>query len=304
MTLKHKYAISCVAAFLVVGTAVYANTRARNPVTIREIHLIYPVDYADGSILMGASHNVFVGKVIRQIGTRNRGLGVETQFAVHVVLNLKGDLQGNVTVNQEGGYQNGVLYVIADGTESQDIDGHRYLIRPGFSYLFATRYSPTYDWYTLNPFPTASKVISTNSALDASELRNIASSDSRVMQLQNIYPNEKAFYADIAHNNTRNSYRSLSGDQKVALKYGVLPPAFSMPTSTGQVPALPPSTPTFRSTSSSSFMPPVVSSTGRSASSTWETSPMESSDTGGVSASLMDPSDFSSSSAASSTMGN
>ncbi|OAI57502.1 hypothetical protein AYO50_01440 [Acidobacteria bacterium SCGC AG-212-P17] len=175
------------------------------------IDFIYPVDYADDRVLVGASHDVFVGKVIAQSGQRDRGLGPETQFVVRVISNIKGELQGTVTVNQEGGFKNGVLYSVggSDIFGPNNIGATDYLLRPGKTYLLATRYNPAYGWYTLNPFPTARKLISQDASLSAAVLAAVGDNDQRVKQLEAAYSHEITFQADVSHGNAKNSYRSL-----------------------------------------------------------------------------------------------
>jgi hypothetical protein len=152
---------------------------------------------------------------MQQVGNKNRGIGPETQFQVQVISNIKGDLSGNVEVDQQGGYENGVLYVVGDGNGSGDVVSpvraeNSYLLQSGSTYLFATRYNPQENWYTLNPYPTASKLLSADSALSSLALQNLASSDTRVQQLKAAYPNEISLSADVAHNNAINNYQQFS----------------------------------------------------------------------------------------------
>jgi len=216
MILKNKYILFGIfitgsLSFLAIlaGFRTYPNHKNEsvemdNPPAIRVIDYSYIADYADDRILMGASHNVFVGTVISQVSAQDFGLGPETQFAVRIISNIKGSLGGIVTVNQEGGYANGVLYVAGDNN-----DALKYLLQPRSTYLFTTRYSSTHDWYTLNPFPTASKLIERNSTVSDAELQRLVANDVRVKQLQAAYPHEILLKADIEHNNTRNSHDSL-----------------------------------------------------------------------------------------------
>lgn len=171
------------------------------------MEFIYPANYADDRVLVGASHNVFVGKIVAQTGSIERGAGPETQFAVQVISNIKGNLQGTVTVDQQGGYKNGVLYVVGNSDVFGGSAG-RYLLQIGSTYLLATRYNPTSNWYTLNPFPSASKLISADPSQANAQLQVLAANDPRVLRLQVAYSNEVLLPADIAKNNTLNSYRS------------------------------------------------------------------------------------------------
>lgn len=162
----------------------------------------YPVDFSNDEILMGASHNVFVGKVIKQTGNMGRGIGPETQFEIEVVLNIKGNLQGMVTVDQQGGYQDGILYYVQNGTP---------LLKPGATYLLATRYNGEEDWYTLNPSISGSQFIINDNNLSIAKLQALAENDIRVKQLEAAYPNEILLEADVENNNALNSYQSLHG---------------------------------------------------------------------------------------------
>ena len=206
--------IGCYVGVAFLGAVVYWHSKIavstpNSQTIVDEIHPVYAANFSDDRVLMGGSHDVFVGKVLEQVGTQDKGIGPETQFSVEVVENIKGNLQGAVIVDQQGGYENGVLTLFEDDRSSTDGSGASdYLLKPGFTYLLATRYSSTYNWYTLNPFPAARKLISQNSALSNNQLQALAESDVRVQQLQAAYPHEILLAADVAHNMTLNSYIS------------------------------------------------------------------------------------------------
>lgn len=182
------------------------NETTKQPISVIRTDAQYAADFSDNKVLMGASHNVFIGKVVRQVGDKERGIGPETQFQVAVIDNIKGDLHGTVTVNQQGGYKDGVLYVVGE-------DGGGSLLQPGSTYLFATRYNEQQDWYTLNSYPAASKLLSSNANAQTASLKTLADNDSRVQQLKAAYPHEILIDADIAHNNTRNSFESVQASK-------------------------------------------------------------------------------------------
>jgi hypothetical protein len=159
-------------------------------------------DFTDDRALMGASHNVFVGKVLEQIGTKERGIGPETQFKVQVIENIKGELDGEVVVDQEGGYKNGILYIFGEG------DGKSYLLQPGSTYLFATRYNKNENWYTLISHPAGKKVISSDGSMGQKQLKMTAQSDNRVIELKEAYKDEIPLDADVKNNNSLNNYEA------------------------------------------------------------------------------------------------
>lgn len=183
--------------------------------SIQIMHPIYVADFTDDNILVGASHNVFVGKVIEEVDTKERGIGPETQYKVEIIENVKGDLKGEVIINQAGGYKDGVLYIMEDGSDilSESKKNDEYMLKVGSAYLLATRYNQKEDWHTLNSFYTAKKLISKEEK-DNNKLKTLAQTDERVIKLKNAYKNEILLDADVKNNNARNSYKSIEKVQK------------------------------------------------------------------------------------------
>jgi hypothetical protein len=128
-----------------------------------------------------------------------------------VIDNIKGNLHGNVTVDQQGGYKDGVLYVVDGDTLSSSTPALDYMLHPGWTYLFATRYNKDQKWYTLNPYPTASMWISRAPTISDSEVRALDDKIPRIQALRAAYPNEILIDADVKHNNALNSHKSLAG---------------------------------------------------------------------------------------------
>jgi hypothetical protein len=194
-------------AVIIVAAGVALHTNAiKLPIT-RESQPSYAGNFADDKILMGASHNIFVGKIIAQVGNKHRKSGPETQFAVEVILNIKGNLSGRVVVDQFGGYENGILYTVDGGLPAQKNNNDPYLLQPGSTYLLATRYNKDENWYTLNSFATARKLLSRDEKLNGVEIASLSNGDERVRQLQSAYPNEVVLKADADRGNAKNAYQ-------------------------------------------------------------------------------------------------
>ncbi|MDZ7913706.1 MAG: hypothetical protein U5O16_18025 [Rhodococcus sp. (in: high G+C Gram-positive bacteria)] len=101
-------------------------------------------DITDPALLAGAPDAIFVGTVIEQTGTKALSLFPETQFLVRIADGgvLKGDVAGDITVNQQGGLQPDGTMLLLDNDE---------MVTVGQSYLFATGYLPYEGWYTVVP---------------------------------------------------------------------------------------------------------------------------------------------------------
>jgi uncharacterized protein with beta-barrel porin domain len=108
---------------------------------IKNMETGYAVDVSDTRKLVGYAEHVFVGKVIKQAGTKKISGYPETQFEVQVLQTIKGDLDKTITVNQSGGYEGNELTVVNGDS----------LITPGKTYLFATKYLESENWHTLVP---------------------------------------------------------------------------------------------------------------------------------------------------------
>ena len=101
----------------------------------------FVTDVSDDRKLVGLGNDVFFGQVTSKEGqTRSRGFP-ETQFTVTVLETLKGDLSGDVRVNQQGGDD-------SDGSDFR-MDGDPDLLVPEASYLFVTRSSTAQNWHTI-----------------------------------------------------------------------------------------------------------------------------------------------------------
>ncbi len=207
-----KYLIISAVLISVFGIGLYLNV-IKLPIT-KTMLPMYITDFSNNRNLIGASHNVFVGKVIKQSGNKALGASPETQFDVEVILNIKGNLKGRVTVNQFGGYKNGILYLMREGdvvspTDNSNVNTDK-LLKQGETYLFATRYNSEEDWYTVIPHQNGRELISNDNNLIKSQLQKISETNKKVIAFKKAYKNEILLEADIKNNNTRNSYKSLN----------------------------------------------------------------------------------------------
>jgi hypothetical protein len=170
-------------------------------------HVIY-VEYIGGldddRVRMGMSDFVFVGKVIEKKGyKKNSFVTPFTLYTVEVVDNIKGELSGNITAAQMGGYHFGVPYQISGAAE----------IKTGGIYLIAARYNEKEDWYVVDTHQSGSHLISENQDLSLEELKILAQSDEKYKNWQEAYKNEILSETDIKNGRVYNSYQLLY-DQK------------------------------------------------------------------------------------------
>ncbi len=166
----------------------------------------YPADFSNDRILVGASHNIFVGRVIAQIGTKERGVGPETQFEIEVIDNVKGNLQGVVTINQQGGYRDGKSYLIAGDVFTEGKEEET-LLQVESTYLFSTRYNDNENWLTVISYPEANKILSSEET-DKNELKKLSRDNLRARALREAYLHEIPLQADVRNNNVRNPFNS------------------------------------------------------------------------------------------------
>lgn len=119
------------------------------------VEVNYAFEPTDERQLVGFATNVFVGRVVEKVGTEGAPLSgpgdramPRTQFSVAVLNNIKGDLGGQVTVSQTGGYDR-----VTD--RQVRVEGDPFLT-PEREYLLITSYDREEGWYTIaaQPFGT------------------------------------------------------------------------------------------------------------------------------------------------------
>lgn len=150
-------------AICIVGVLIYVavgSGRAASGPAVAYVDFAFEV--RDERQLVGDADNVFVGRVIQKVGDEEAPLSPShtdaapgspsTQFRVGVEKNLKGSLNGSVTVSQDSGY---VDYVADRGADKGKrvktlilLNGD-HLLEPGQRYLFVTSREPGTDYHRI-----------------------------------------------------------------------------------------------------------------------------------------------------------
>jgi hypothetical protein len=193
--------------YYVNDTEVTQNSGRPNNNKTGTTNFLYP-DLSGNEDLVGMSHNIFVGKIIKLAGTSG-GRGTDEtahkQFEVKVLSNIKGDLSGLVLVN------------IMDTDRGVSSDGGAKL-SIGATYLLATRYRQQNNSYTLLEVSHGWKLLSADSTLSDSELIDLAQKDTRVRDLRIAYPNEIVSEGEIKAGFARNRFLSLPQEKQDQLR--------------------------------------------------------------------------------------
>jgi hypothetical protein len=132
--------LAAIIALGIAGPGLLSNQPPENPV-IQTVQTSHAFDVTDPQRLVGWADNVFIGKVIKMSGTSEERGMLETQFKVEVAESIKGELQGEVTVNQQGGYEGKKLILVENDK----------LLKEGESYLFISRKNEEHDFHTVVP---------------------------------------------------------------------------------------------------------------------------------------------------------
>ncbi len=150
---------------------------------IVEMKSRYIVNMNNNNKLVEVSDNVFIGKVLEKIGNKKwRGSRYsQTQFKVQVIENIKGNLKGNIQVDQDAGYLDGYL-VIEKGSK---------LLEPGNVYLMATSGGKNEFGeevkYALIGHKKGMELITSNEKVSTEELKEIIDKNKRVLELKQAY---------------------------------------------------------------------------------------------------------------------
>ena len=115
---------------------------------VLNLEVNYAFEPTDEKQLVGFATHVFVGRVTGKVGSEGAPLSgsgddvvPRTQFSVEVLKSIKGDLAGEVTVSQTGGYD-------APEGRTVRVEGDP-LLQPGQQGLFVTSYDGQEGWYTI-----------------------------------------------------------------------------------------------------------------------------------------------------------
>lgn len=167
-------AVVGVLTYLVVWAGVPEGSTPRGPHGLAAkagMHASYDFPPEDERRLVGASENVFLGRVVEKSGTgflegTPEPPGVpespgtpETRFSVEVLRTVKGNLTGQVTVNQHGGYH--------QGTDSLMLMDGDPLLVPGRVYLLSTNPAEGRGWQQIVAAPFGDVPAETQNERDA-----------------------------------------------------------------------------------------------------------------------------------------
>lgn len=140
--------IALVSGFLAVSLAGCAQSGPERPEVPKEssqtvsAEAMFAFDIDDQRKVAGGADSVFVGTVLDQPSAISRMEPFpETQFTVHVNSVLKGDISGDVTVSQQGGFDAGTntLLLMEDDP----------LLEVGSAYVLSTNLDPASGWHNV-----------------------------------------------------------------------------------------------------------------------------------------------------------
>lgn len=149
------------------------------------------LDYSNDRVLIGDSQNVFVGKVVSNLGTKpadpaDKDSVASTLYAAQVILNIKGNLHGSVTIKQ--------------------FEFGKPQLQVGSTYIFAARYWSDDNSYAIIYHPYQYELLAADPNLGISELQELAAKSDRVRALEAAYPKEIITAFDIRYHGDLNSY--------------------------------------------------------------------------------------------------
>jgi hypothetical protein len=205
----------------VIGLAfllTYSSTKISPTLTVAAAHPVYVTDFSDDRKLVGASHYVFIGKVIKQLGNEKLSDGgAGTQFEIEVIENIKGKLVGTVAINQQGGLTENGTWSIADddilhSSNSEEEALREYFLQPGSTYVLAIRENSKTGVRLVGSHPNSKKLISSDSSLTKEVISTLAEREEKVAAFRTAYKNEVLLDADVKNNRTHNSYVSLKDE--------------------------------------------------------------------------------------------
>ncbi|MEV3989921.1 hypothetical protein AB0J57_13555 [Streptomyces sp. NPDC049837] len=146
--LRIAVAAALAAAFTIgAGALVLGGTDEEREGGTYSAEAFFAFDVRDKRKLTGFAEHVFLGRVVEKAGSEGKGttnpgtVMPQTQFRVEVLRALKGEVGGEVVVNQEGGYD-------PEDKSTMLMEGDP-LLEPGKTYLFTTKRDPRKGWLSI-----------------------------------------------------------------------------------------------------------------------------------------------------------
>jgi hypothetical protein len=191
-SLKNKIVVVGLLAMLLAGFGVYMTTLSPNNSYEGNMEMRYVADFSDDRNVIGFAGNVFAGKITKVLKHTESDKLPVTLYEVEVVDNIKGTLDGSVTIMDIVGYS-----LDNEGEEKlTSINGIDTLMQPGEVYLFATNHDEAmtkqegFDVFSLGGHPNFKKKLNVDGSLDIGELEVVVKQSEEVKAWEDAYDNE------------------------------------------------------------------------------------------------------------------
>jgi len=187
---------SIVLVSALVGAGIYTSVIKLPITTTAQMSPILTFSIDNPKELVANSHNVFVGRVIKQTGTELiAGSLPATLYSVEVISDIKGSTEPVVTVLQIGGYKHGILYVMNVDTvsagEADEKTAKGHLLQPGSTYVFVgvsdPSFGPIKNKVGIYASFYGSALITSEKGLSIAQAKTAAAQNARVQELQKAY---------------------------------------------------------------------------------------------------------------------
>lgn len=148
----------------------------------------YSFNPNDITALVKNSPNIFVGQVQARLDNKKVGEFESPAYQVRVLSNLKGNTANTVTVVVvDVGYRNNQTYITQGDMSSPSSKSlNDYLLNPGSTYLFTTRYSAAKDVYGIEFYGLDRTLLTNQSSLTGVQLNALLQNSSRASQIKTV----------------------------------------------------------------------------------------------------------------------
>ena len=195
--MKRKTSIVGITVLILAGLGVYAGMALRIPdrAAAGAAEMRYIADFSDDRNVLGSSQHAFVAIVTRKLDQTDVAGVPFTEYEAEAVYNIKGSLQGKIILLQP-----------------TELNGYKYPLEIGSTYLFATRYDTERDAHVISTHPNMSMLLSGYSGMSVAEIAAVAKDNDKVGAWEEAYKHEILLPWDIESGNTLNSYQSVEKD--------------------------------------------------------------------------------------------
>ena len=147
----------------------------------------YIMDFSQTKNLVEFADAIMVVKVEKEVWNEYLWSLPATQYSAKVLEAISGNVEENIIIEQEAGYENGILYISQWDAMRGKIEWNNGLLEIWWYYIIATKYNMDKKWYTIISHENGTKTLKKDKNTIAEEIKN----DTKIKEIKDYIQGKK-----------------------------------------------------------------------------------------------------------------